>query len=180
MPDNDEGVSSAQAFESLVTDVYQPLQRYLRRRTDIDTAHDVLGDVLLVMWRRADAIPAEAPLAWCYGVARRCLANSLRQTDRQRRLETRLRSEVPVSESPSDPILEEALAKLSTADQELLRLWAWEHLAASDIALVLGITANAASIRLHRAIKKLEKQLGERKEPGRSGQPAGRQERKTR
>ena len=60
MPDTGQNVSSAQDFEALVADVYVPLQRYLRRRTDGDTAGDVLADTLLVMWRRFDDIPADA------------------------------------------------------------------------------------------------------------------------
>jgi len=40
---------------------------------------------------------------------------------------------------------------LSPADQELLRLVAWEELANQQIAAVLGITPNAVAIRLHRA-----------------------------
>ena len=180
MPDTGHSVSSAHSFEDLVAEVYQPLQRYLRRRTDAESADDVLGDVLLVLWRRAESIPAGAELAWCYGVARRCLANNLRQSSRQRRLVARLASEVPTSDPGSDPVLDEALAQLSAPDQELLRLWAWEQLTAPDIAQVLGITSNAASIRLHRAIKKLERQLTERKERDRSGQPVQRQGEETR
>jgi RNA polymerase sigma-70 factor (ECF subfamily) len=75
-------VSSNPAFESVVADVYAPLQRYLRRRTDPATAEDVLSDVLLVIWRRVADIPPDAPVAWCYGVARGCLANTLRGYDR--------------------------------------------------------------------------------------------------
>jgi DNA-directed RNA polymerase specialized sigma24 family protein len=44
-----------------------------------------------------------------------------------------------------------ALASLSAADQEVLRLVAWEDLPNHQIAEVLGITANAVAIRLHRA-----------------------------
>ena len=165
----------AQSFDALVADVYQPLQRYLRRRTDAETAGDVLGDVLLVMWRRVDDIPSDAPLPWCYGVARRCLANALRQSDRQLRVIKRIAAQPPPAEPPSDPALDEALRLLSTSDQELLRLWAWENLAPGEIALALGITSNAASIRLHRAIKKLKKQLTERKEPRGPGQQLERQ-----
>jgi len=43
--------------------VYEPLQRYLRRRTDAAAADDVLGDALLVMWRRLDDVPPDAALA---------------------------------------------------------------------------------------------------------------------
>jgi RNA polymerase sigma-70 factor (ECF subfamily) len=87
----------------------------------------------------------------------------------------RLAAEAPRSEPSSDPALDEALAQLNARDQELLRLWAWESLTAAEIALALGISPNAASIRLHRAIKMLKKQLTERKEPPGSGQQLERQ-----
>jgi RNA polymerase sigma-70 factor (ECF subfamily) len=51
------------------------------------------------------------------------------------------------------------VASLSAADAEVLRLWAWEELAPREIALVLGITPNAASIRLHRAKARLRARL---------------------
>jgi DNA-directed RNA polymerase specialized sigma24 family protein len=44
-----------------------------------------------------------------------------------------------------------ALASLSPADQEVLRLVAWENLGNQGIAAVLGVTPNAVAIRLHRA-----------------------------
>jgi len=53
--------------------------------------------------------------------------------------------------TPPDPVLHDALGSLSVSDQEVLRLWAWEDLAPSEIAVVLGVSANAVSIRLHRA-----------------------------
>jgi RNA polymerase sigma-70 factor (ECF subfamily) len=44
-----------------------------------------------------------------------------------------------------------ALGSLAPADQEILRLVAWEELGNQAIAAVLGITPNAVAIRLHRA-----------------------------
>ena len=162
------------AFESVVADVYGPLQRYLRRRTDPATADDVLGDVLLVMWRRADDIPPDASLAWCYGVARGCLANALRSSDRRLRLVRRIAGEPPLTTADEDPDLADALLALPSADRELLRLWAWEELTPAEIGVALGVTANAASIRLHRAKKRLKAQLLQRKDPAAVGQPGGR------
>lgn len=162
------------AFESLIAEVYAPLQRYLRRRTDPATAEDVLGDVLLVLWRRAGDIPADAALPWCYGVARGCLANALRSSQRQLKLVRRLaREPVPV-EPQEDPVLAEALVALPEGDREVLRLWAWEQLTASEIAVALGVTPNAASIRLHRAKAHLKKELLRRKDAASVGQPGGR------
>lgn len=146
-------------FEAVAAEVWVPLQRYLRRRTDAATADDILGDVLLVMWRRRLDIPDDAALPWCYGVARGCLANARRGDDRRLRLVHRLQAEPAAGDPDADPDLDAALARLSVPDRELLRLWAWEGLAPREIAVVLGITPNAASIRLHRAKGALRKDL---------------------
>ena len=158
-------------FEGVVAAVYEPVQRYLRRRTDPATADDVLGDVLLVLWRRLDDVPAELPLPYAYGVARGSLANSRRSAVRQERVVQRLAQQYrPAQESDGDPVLAEALEALPEADRELLRLWAWEQLAPRELALVLGISANAVSIRLHRAKQKLKEVLAARKDEDPTGQ----------
>ncbi len=150
-------------FEDLVAAVYEPVQRYLRRRTDPATADDVLGDVLLVLWRRLDDVPGDQPLPYAYGVARGCLANSRRSAVRQERVVQQLARQHRTEEGdPSDPLdgaLADALEALPDADRELLRLWAWEQLAPRELAVVLGVSANAVSIRLHRAKQKLKEQL---------------------
>jgi RNA polymerase sigma-70 factor (ECF subfamily) len=157
-------LEDSQRFESLVAEVYKPLQGYLRRRIDPDSADDVLADALLVMWRRLEDIPSESPLAWCYGVARGCLANKRRGADRHLKLVRRLAREREPSDPSEDPVLREALDRLLESDREVLRLWAWEYLPPRELAIVLGITSNAASIRLHRATKKLKTELLRRKE----------------
>ena len=146
--------AARQRFERVVGRVYEPLQRYLLRRTDPATADDVLGDVLLVLWRRLDDVPSGDPLPWAYGVARGCLANARRSAARQERLAERLARERPAG-TEQDGRLADALAVLPEADRELLRLWAWEQLPPREIAVVLGVSANAATIRLHRAKKRL-------------------------
>ena len=165
-----------EAFEALVQVAYEPLQRYLRRRTDPVTADDVLGDALLVLWRRFDDVPSEAPLAWCFGIARGCLANRLRGDRRQQDLARHL-ADVHVAESdPVDDLdLDEALAALPEKHREVLRLWAWEQLPPREIAVVLGISANAASIRLHRATGQLRQILKGRKTSRQAGHSKDRQ-----
>jgi RNA polymerase sigma-70 factor (ECF subfamily) len=157
-PPDDAG--RRERFEALVAVAYVPLQRYLRRRSHPSAADDVLADVLLVMWRRVDDIPAEAELAWCYGVARGCLANADRGVRRHLRLLGRIAEQpAPVPSSSDDPDLDEALAALPLKDREVLHLWAWEQLQPREIAAVLDITPNAASIRLHRATRRLRDHL---------------------
>lgn len=168
-----DSVARRRRFEDVLATAYVPLQRYLLRRTDRTSAEDVLGDVLLVLWRRADDIPPDAVLPWCYAVARRCLANQVRAERRRERLLRRLADEpTPVAE-PADPRLVDALAGLGNTDREVLRLWAWEQLAPREIGTVLGISANAASIRLHRALGRLRAKLAARKGDGSAGHLLG-------
>lgn len=158
-------------FDALARDAYVPLRRYLARRTDASAVDDVLAETLLLLWRRLDAVPADAELAWAYGAARRCLANSRRSAVRRRSLLRRLAAEPSFWAEPAwtapDPhgddaelALAAAMATLPDTDREVLRLWAWEQLEPREMALVLDISANAASIRLHRATKKLRGLMG--------------------
>jgi RNA polymerase sigma-70 factor (ECF subfamily) len=160
-----EPTSREDRFLALAELVAAPLRRYAVRRTDPDTAQEVLADTMLVLWRRLDDVPADDPLPWCYAVARRCLANAQRAGRRQARLVERIalyRESPPVQAPPLvDDVLHMALAKVSDTEQELLRLWAWEELEPREIARVLGITPNAVSIRLHRAKKKVAILLAE-------------------
>jgi RNA polymerase sigma-70 factor (ECF subfamily) len=148
-------------FEAVAHEVVDPLRRFLARRTDASTADDVLGDTLLVLWRRYDELPDQV-LPFAYGVARLCLANAERSARRQRRVAGRIATLAPPREMP-DPVGDDRLAAAMSAlprdDAELLRLWAWEQLTAGEIATVLDVTANAASIRLHRARARLRDQL---------------------
>jgi RNA polymerase sigma-70 factor (ECF subfamily) len=170
-------------FEALAPALVEPLRRYLARRTDPATAEDVLADTLLVCWRRLDDLP-EDPLPWAYGVARNSLANARRGVRRQERLAAK----IAVVDPPPDrmagpdqddggPDLDRAMAALREEDAELLRLWAWEQLTPGEIAQVLDITANAASIRLHRAREKLKDQL--RKGAGPAGHEESNERRRT-
>jgi RNA polymerase sigma-70 factor (ECF subfamily) len=156
-PDSDDADARAR-FGEIARDLIDPLRRFLARRTDSATADDVLGDTLLVCWRRYAELPAE-PLPFAYGVARLCLANAERGARRQRRLAGRIATLDPprdvTAPDAEDHHLAEALAGLPDLDAELLRLWAWEQLTASEIATVLDLTPNAVSIRLHRAKSKL-------------------------
>ena len=150
-------------FEEIAPGLIEPVRRFLARRTDPATADDVLAETLLVCWRRAEELPEE-PLQWVYGVARNCLHNADRSARRQQRLAARIATVDPPAEVVPAPVepdddIAVAIAALRPDDAELLRLWAWEQLTPAEIAVVLDITSNAASIRLHRAREKLKDQL---------------------
>jgi len=168
-------MSDRERFEELVRSVAEPLRRYALRRIDRDLAEDVVADALLVMWRRLDDVPEHNPLPWCYGVTRHCLDNALRAQRRQRGLIARITALTPPSVLPTTDAsgaatqLHTALDRLSEDDRELLRLWAWESLTPSEIATVVGATANVVNIRLHRARKRLREHLGLPEGKSRSG-----------
>lgn len=158
-------------FERLARVVVEPLHRYLLRRTSADLVEDVLSETMLVLWRRIDEVPGLGEgvepdpgdvLPWCYGVARGCLANARRADGRRLRLVERLiRSHEQAPDGVADHgELHAALDTLAAQDREVVQLWAWEGLAPRQIAEATGLTANAVSIRLHRAKKKIAAQLG--------------------
>ena len=153
--------SRRERFEAVADDVFEPLQRYLRRRASRSDAEDALAEVMLTVWRRLDDAPSDRVLPWCYGIARRTLANQRRSQGRQLRLIQRIESEPRLSSIPDpadegpDSGLTSALTALGPDDQEVLRLWAWEQLEPREIAPVLDISVNAATLRLARAKKRL-------------------------
>jgi RNA polymerase sigma-70 factor (ECF subfamily) len=69
----------------------------------------------------------------------------------------------------ADGVVWPALAALSAGDRDLLLLRAWDGLGVAEIAELLGWTAANVSSRLHKARKRLQRELDGR-DPGWSGQ----------
>lgn len=156
------------SFRHLFDLSYRPLLAYaLRRGASPADAEEVVAETLLVAWRRRDDLPGEAEaLPWLYAVARRVLANQRRGRVRRRRLERLLGAPPTVADLVEEAQLaEEARAlvaasrRLSEADQEVLRLAAWEGLSHREIGRSLGCSENAAALRLHRARLRLREAL---------------------
>jgi RNA polymerase sigma factor (sigma-70 family) len=158
-----------EAFRRLFETAYRPLLAYaLRRSADHPAAEDVVGETLLVAWKRRRDMPTGVDtLPWLYGVARRVLANQRRAAQRRRRLEGAM---APLTRRSVDPDETAELAaatravvaasqRLGEPDQEVLRLAAWEGLSQRDIAVSLGCSENAAALRLYRARQRLREEL---------------------
>ena len=64
----------------------------------------------------------------------------------------------PGTETPGDWV-HEALARLAPGDQEVLRLTAWEELGIDEVAVALGCGRRAATMRLHRARRRLRAEI---------------------
>jgi RNA polymerase sigma factor (sigma-70 family) len=145
-------------FSRLVECHADAVHRYLRNRLsggDGVDAEDVLADVLMIAWQRLDDIPPDAEAPWLFGVARNRLMNAhskrSRRTAISRRLRPRLPSAPAEDEAMADLALRAALDALPEPEREALLLTAWEGLTPVQLAVALGVSVNAAAIRLSRA-----------------------------
>ena len=145
-------------FEALAAEVVEPVRRFLARRTDPDTADDVLADTLLVLWRRLDDVPAgDEALPWTYAVARNALANAERGARRQRRLAHRITVVDPPDEvAPAEPPSPTTgwpprSPGCGPTRRSCSACGPGSSSGPPQIATVLDLTPNAVSIRLHRA-----------------------------
>jgi RNA polymerase sigma-70 factor (ECF subfamily) len=148
--------SALTRFDRLFAEHQRAVLAYAIRRTPtLADAEDAAAETFAIAWRKIDAVPGGDPLPWLFAVARRVLANQRRGIGRRERLTALLRvKDVPtpvrLGDDRDGPAFG-ALASLAPPDQEVLRLAAWEELGNQQIAAVLGISANAVAIRLHRA-----------------------------
>lgn len=155
------GVRFAACFDAHYAEV---LAFALRRVANRAMAEDVAAETFAIAWRRFDAVPDDE-LPWLYGVARRVIANQNRSGRRQQRLLDRLRREPGDGRrDPAEAVTErqavlDAFATLGDRDQEVLRLTAWEGLDARRGGMVLGCSKGAFAVRLHRARRRLAKEL---------------------
>ena len=137
---------------------------YLMHRTDPETAQDVMQEVFVIAFKKADVVP-EPALGWLFGTARRVLANHRRSSRRRDRLTERIAVEATVSAAASSDalgttdLLARAFNALSPADQEVLSLSTWYDLDADEASQALGCPRATYRVRLHRARRRLAERL---------------------
>jgi RNA polymerase sigma factor (sigma-70 family) len=145
-------------FDTLWAAHYRAVLAYSMRRSP-EQARDITADVFLVAWRRLADVPDDA-LPWLLAVARNKILNHRRGARRWIAALARLSNEreqvVPDPAERSDlSRLREALASLSERDREIITLTAWDGLTATRAAAVIGVSPEAAAVRLHRARRRL-------------------------
>ncbi|MEP7023002.1 MAG: RNA polymerase sigma factor [Actinomycetota bacterium] len=179
VPDLDPGDQPGERrFRSLYTDHYRSIQAYAVRRVPSPAdVSDVVADVFTIAWRRLGAIPDPPDdRLWLYGVARRVVAGRHRSARRSHQLTQRLAASAatappsltpaasdpaadPVADNPAVARLRAAMSTLRPADREALTLVLWDDLSHADAGQVLGCSANAVAIRVHRAKARLRAAL---------------------
>ena len=154
--------SFAEAAETHLDDVV----RYLTVFTgDPAVAEDLAGETFekaLRAWRRFDSARA-SERTWLCGIARNVALDHFRSEARRRRRDERYAAQVADSPAPPaeglSPELEEALATLTAGEREVLALRIVLDLDAESAARILGIGRTACSMRLSRALAKLEERI---------------------
>ncbi|MGL5825533.1 MAG: RNA polymerase sigma factor [Nocardioides sp.] len=158
-----------QRFREIYDSAYVDLLRFVRRRVHATHAEDVVGEVMLVAWRRLDDVPADmsAARAWLFGVARKTLHNTHRRETKHDAAAVRL---AEVRDGLGDPgqhpdlvahrvDIAAAWPLLSATHQEAIALSVLDGLNASEAATVLGISPTAFRLRLSRARRTLRRHV---------------------
>ena len=140
------------------------LLAYLQRRVGPDDGADLLGETMVVAWRRVDDLPDDVERArmWLFGIARGTVLNHARGERRRWALADRVRSASTMDSAPADEGLEvrDAISRLDPEDAELVRLVHWERMSLVQAAELLGIPDSTARTRYARVKERLRTALG--------------------
>lgn len=135
--------------------------RYLTRRTDLQSAEDILGETFVTALVRWDSFDPERrePLPWLFGIA----TNLLRRHWRSERRTARAMSRVAVSDHFDDEagdrvdvqrairsVMNE-LDRMRPAVRDTVLLYAWAELTYDQIAEATGVPVGTVRSRLNRA-----------------------------
>lgn len=153
-------------FSSVFREHIPALSRYLARRVPLGEVDDLASQIFEVAWRKRDQVKTGEELPWLYRIAAFQVANFRR---REASAAKYLRFALPPDSAPSAEViavldfdLANAWKLLSEGEKQVLSLVAFEDLSVIEAAKVCGIRPNAASIKLHRARKKLQTALAEK------------------
>lgn len=159
----DEHVRNAR-FEEIFCAHYHSVERFIAARYPTLDSGDIVALTFEVAWRRFDEIPDGTTVAWLMGVAQNHARNALRSYRRRAEAIQKVASDRTVQRASldGDLLLREAAEPLAAAlddvapmDREVIELAALEGLRGVKLAGALGISAASASVRLHRARRRL-------------------------
>jgi len=150
-------------FSAIYREHQTPIAKYLARRVEFGQVEDLCSEVFEIAWQKREQAAEGYELPWLYRIAGFVIANSRRKTAGRSRLFSALSvaDHAPSAESIAiaDIALADAWRKLSAAERGILALVAFEGLRVDQVATAMGLSANAVSIRVHRARAKLAELL---------------------
>lgn len=150
---------------SALTESSSDLLAYLQRRVGFDEAPDLLGETMVVAWRRVDELPRDPEQArmWLFGIARKTLLNHSRGERRRWALSDRIRgdsiTEIVSPAADHGAEVRDAVARLDADLIELVQLVHWEGMTIAQAAALLGVSDSTARIRYARAKEQLRATL---------------------
>jgi len=160
---------TAEEFGALFRAHISEVSRFLARRLPADQVDDLASDLFEIAWNKRSSIPQGLELPWLYKTARYLIANHRRKEAGRFAILATLAEPVaaPSAESVAlaDLELSQAWARLNEKEREALALWALDGLEPKEVAVALGISGNAANIRLSRAKKNLLAELEKSNDP---------------
>jgi RNA polymerase sigma-70 factor (ECF subfamily) len=144
---------------------------FMRRTFDVDAARDLTAETFAQAFqsrRRFRGTTDEEVHAWLYGIARRQLSRYVRKGTVERRGIERLGIRIPtVSDDDHERIVElaglaevrgrvsAAFSDLSSDDRDILRLRVLDERPYREVAETLGVSEQAARVRVSRALRRL-------------------------
>ena len=164
------------AFAALVTRHVNLVWSAARRFTGDDTlASEVTQAVFIILAQKAGRLSAKTVVTgWLYQTARLTAANALKENRRRQHREHQAYMESTLNRggdasSPTAnesiwqqlaPVLDEAMHALRTADRDAVLLRFFENKSLADVGAALGVSEDAARVRVNRALDKLRAKLG--------------------
>jgi RNA polymerase sigma-70 factor (ECF subfamily) len=152
--------STSESFEAFFREHYSNLWRYVARRVPPSKVDDVVSASFIVAWEKYSNMNPSLP--WLIRIASYEVSNARRKQSRERRncvFVVQDELVAPLRDDFDGTHVRNAIATLSNADQEILRLILWDELSREDIAQVLDLSINAVNVRYHRALQKLERSI---------------------
>lgn len=144
------------------------LLAYFERRVHVrEDAADLLGETLLQVWRRHDALPEDPTRQrmWLFTIAAHVLANHWRSGRRRLALADRLRDQMTVTPMQPDlgeqTAIRDAVTHLRDAHRELIMLIHWDGFSVVEAAEILGLNPSTARGRYAAARTALREALAD-------------------
>ncbi|HEY2081984.1 MAG TPA: sigma-70 family RNA polymerase sigma factor, partial [Verrucomicrobiae bacterium] len=164
---------SERAFRELVQRHINMVHSAALREADGNAAlaEDITQEVFTKLARRADKLSSHPALAgWLYTCVRQMTANIRRSEHRRQRREqeTFLMNEL-LGPNQNDelwqqvrPVLDDVMHELDHEDRTAVVLRFFEGLSLKEVGVALGLTENAARMRVERSLEKLHTRLSRR------------------
>jgi RNA polymerase sigma-70 factor (ECF subfamily) len=164
----------ARAKRLLSTESADVLQYLFRRVQQREDSADLLGEAMLVVWKKRTSVPTDSTEArmWFFGIARRLLVSHYRGRSRREALASVLRAQIAAAETKADrdgtailggegnrQEIRSLIAGLAPIDREIVSLVHWDGFSLAEVAIMMGISSSTVRSRYRRARARLRTQL---------------------